>query len=132
MKRREATTTEMKIGNNMATMMSCRRSALNKNKTYFCLIILIVIATFSSSVLMVGAADDTATTSNDDAVFRWASTGGGWRAMFACIGYANVFQQAGLFTEDSSLFSAIVSILHVLSVLCTVPKKCFCGWKKYY
>lgn len=27
--------------------------------------------------------------------------------MFACIGFANVFQQAGLFTEDSSLFSSI-------------------------
>lgn len=40
---------------------------------------------------------------------RWASSGGGWRAMFASIGFANVFQQAGLFSNDSSKFSAIVS-----------------------
>lgn len=40
---------------------------------------------------------------------RWASSGGGWRAMFASIGFANAFQQAGLFFNDSSKFSAIVS-----------------------
>lgn len=39
----------------------------------------------------------------------WSSTGGGWRAMFADIGYANIFQQAGLFTSNSSRFSAVVS-----------------------
>jgi hypothetical protein len=40
----------------------------------------------------------------------WASTGGGWRAMFGCVGYANVFQQAGLFTADSSHFDAISTV----------------------
>ncbi|CAB9501540.1 expressed unknown protein [Seminavis robusta] len=54
-------------------------------------------------VLSLARADDS------DAVFRWSSTGGGWRAMFACVGFANVFQQAGLMTEDSSLFSAIAT-----------------------
>lgn len=38
---------------------------------------------------------------------RWASSGGGWRAMFASIGFANVFQQAGLFSQNSSKLSAI-------------------------
>ena len=38
----------------------------------------------------------------EDSVFLWSSTGGGWRAQFACVGYANVFQQAGLFTPTSS------------------------------
>lgn len=38
---------------------------------------------------------------------RWASSGGGWRAMFGAMGFANVFQQAGLFSADSSEFSAI-------------------------
>lgn len=38
----------------------------------------------------------------------WASTGGGWRAMFADMGYANVFQQAGLLTDNSSRFSGVV------------------------
>ena len=46
---------------------------------------------------------------SDDEIFLWSSTGGGWRAMFACVGYVNLFRQAGLFTEDSSLFDAIVS-----------------------
>mmetsp|Transcript_18470 Transcript_18470/g.39991 ORF Transcript_18470/g.39991 Transcript_18470/m.39991 type:complete len:752 (+) Transcript_18470:440-2695(+) len=39
----------------------------------------------------------------------WSSTGGGWRAMFACVGYANIFKQAGLLTRDRSEFSAIAT-----------------------
>ena len=41
-------------------------------------------------------------------VLLWSSTGGGWRAMFADIGFANIFQQAGLFDENSTEFSGIV------------------------
>ncbi|CAB9522859.1 expressed unknown protein [Seminavis robusta] len=55
-------------------------------------------------VLSLARADD-----DTDTVVRWSSTGGGWRAMFACVGFANVFQQAGLMSEDSSLFSAIAT-----------------------
>jgi len=40
----------------------------------------------------------------------WSSTGGGWRAMFADVGYSNIFQQAGLLTGNSSRFSAVVSL----------------------
>jgi hypothetical protein len=50
----------------------------------------------------------------NDTLFRWSSTGGGWRSMFAWAGFANTFQQAGLLTEDASLFSAIVSDHHVI------------------
>jgi len=51
--------------------------------------------------------------SNDGGVnIRWASSGGGWRAMFASIGFANVFQQAGLFSANASKFKAIVSAEH--------------------
>jgi len=46
---------------------------------------------------------------NKNNVFRWSSTGGGWRSMFATVGYANVFQQAGLLSQVESLFSGIVS-----------------------
>ncbi|CAB9509278.1 expressed unknown protein [Seminavis robusta] len=62
-------------------------------------------------VLTAIASAATATpNNNDDAVFRWSSTGGGWRAMFACIGFSNVFRQAGLFSEDApSLFSGIAT-----------------------
>ena len=49
-----------------------------------------------------------------DTVFRWSSTGGGWRSMIACAGFANVFHRAGLLTEDASLFSAIVSTLEII------------------
>ena len=38
----------------------------------------------------------------------WASTGGGWRAMFAGMGYANVFHQAGLLTHNASRFTGVV------------------------
>lgn len=36
--------------------------------------------------------------------YRWASTGGGWRAMVADMGFANLFQQAGLLSSPQ--FSA--------------------------
>lgn len=61
---------------------------------------------FYSSILLLSASASAATLP-PDVDFRWSSTGGGWRAMFACVGFANVFQKAGLFTEDSSLFSSI-------------------------
>lgn len=46
---------------------------------------------------------------SDDGIWLWSSTGGGWRAMFACVGYVNLFRQAGLLTAESSLLDAIVS-----------------------
>jgi len=43
--------------------------------------------------------------------YRWASTGGGWRAMVADMGFANLFHQAGLIggqqQQDGAAFSAI-------------------------
>lgn len=42
-------------------------------------------------------------------VLLWSSTGGGWRAMFADIGYANVFQQAGIMGENFTNFDSVVS-----------------------
>mmetsp|Transcript_36922 Transcript_36922/g.75244 ORF Transcript_36922/g.75244 Transcript_36922/m.75244 type:complete len:119 (-) Transcript_36922:125-481(-) len=47
----------------------------------------------------------------------WSSTGGGWRAMFACVGYANIFKQAGLLTRDRSEFSAIVSFTQCAAMI---------------
>ena len=58
----------------------------------------------ASSLVGVKAQDE------EDVVMRWSSTGGGWRSMFACIGYANAFQQAGLFRNGKSHFSAIVRV----------------------
>ncbi|CAB9520255.1 expressed unknown protein [Seminavis robusta] len=46
---------------------------------------------------------------SEDEVFVWSSTGGGWRAMFACVGYVNLFRQAGLFNQDSSRFAQIAT-----------------------
>lgn len=48
----------------------------------------------------------------DDAIIRWTSTGGGWRSMVACMGFGNLFYQAGLLentssSSSSSLLSAI-------------------------
>lgn len=40
----------------------------------------------------------------------WSSTGGGWRAMIADIGYANVFQQAGIFGENYNNFDTIATV----------------------
>ena len=45
----------------------------------------------------------------------WASTGGGWRAMFADVGYVNVMAQAGLFpnttnTTEEDSFSVLKSV----------------------
>ncbi|CAB9505333.1 expressed unknown protein [Seminavis robusta] len=46
----------------------------------------------------------------DDTDIIWSSTGGGWRAMFADIGYVNVFQQAGLMTHNSTRFSQVSTV----------------------
>lgn len=41
-------------------------------------------------------------------VLRWVSSGGGWRAMAASMGFANVFKQAGLIDDsEASKFSAM-------------------------
>jgi len=40
----------------------------------------------------------------------WASSGGGWRSMAGEMGFANVFAQAGLITNESSAFSAVSTI----------------------
>ena len=62
------------------------------------------------------AADEKSTNDSDGQrpLLRWASTGGGWRSQFACVGFANLFAQSGLFAQDggeqsssSSAFSAI-------------------------
>ena len=59
--------------------------------------------------ILVGVAAAAETTETETTIpLLWASTGGGWRAMFADVGYANIFQQAGLFTESSSRFSGVV------------------------
>ena len=51
----------------------------------------------------------TTAAAQEDDVLLWSSTGGGWRAMFADVGYANLFKQAGLMTPTSTRFSGIVS-----------------------
>ncbi|CAB9522678.1 expressed unknown protein [Seminavis robusta] len=64
---------------------------------------LLLLLASSSTTCTVQAA----TQQDDDVVFRWTSTGGGWRAMFAGMGFANLFQQAGLMDDDHTHFSAI-------------------------
>lgn len=44
----------------------------------------------------------------EETVLRWVSSGGGWRAMAASMGFANVFKQAGLIDDsEASKFSAM-------------------------
>lgn len=63
------------------------------------------LATLLAACPLAGAA----LADSDDSVFLWSATGGGWRSMFACVGVANVFQQAGLFSADSSKFRSIAT-----------------------
>lgn len=64
-----------------------------------------------TSVLLMGVVASTMAQkeagSDVDYEYRWTSTGGGWRAMFACIGFSNVFQQAEILNDRGSRFSAI-------------------------
>jgi hypothetical protein len=46
---------------------------------------------------------------NNDYVLRWASSGGGWRAMAANCGYTGAFAATGLITAEGSKFTAISS-----------------------
>jgi len=34
---------------------------------------------------------------------RWASTGGGWRSQFACVGFANLFQKLNIISKFSAI-----------------------------
>ena len=66
-----------------------------------------------AEVQHVAADERTNDTDGQRPLLRWASTGGGWRSQFACVGFANLFAQSGLFAQDggetssSSAFSAI-------------------------
>lgn len=37
---------------------------------------------------------------DDEAIIQWSSTGGGWRSMVACMGFANLFQKSSLLLPD--------------------------------
>ena len=56
------------------------------------LLVCIVVSGLLTPTSFVGAAKDD---NNVDYVLRWASSGGGWRAMVANLGYANAFAQTG-------------------------------------
>lgn len=51
-----------------------------------------------------------ASAQENDEVLLWSSTGGGWRAMFADVGFANVFRKAGLMTRNSTRFSGVATV----------------------
>jgi len=55
------------------------------------------------------AAPDDDQRQGDDAGYdlRWASSGGGWRAMTSNMGFANAFAKAGLINETSCAFRGI-------------------------
>ena len=68
----------------------------------------------NAQVQHVAADERTNDSGGQRPLLRWASTGGGWRSQFACVGFANLFAQSGLFAQDggeqsssSSAFSAI-------------------------
>ena len=62
-----------------------------------------------TTTVVVAQQEQEADGSDHDGGLLWSSTGGGWRAMFADIGYANIFRQAGLMDETSTKFDAVVS-----------------------
>jgi hypothetical protein len=66
----------------------------------------LVLTAFLLSVL---TRESVSLTDNDDApyVLRWASSGGGWRAMAANCGYTSSFAATGLITSEDSKFTAI-------------------------
>lgn len=67
--------------------------------------LLVLFLCLDSNAIISAQNDD----DEEEYVYRWSSTGGGWRAMFACVGFANVFQQAGILNAENSRFSAIAT-----------------------
>jgi len=80
---------------------------------FFVIIIIVAAAEEAGNNITSPSSTPSSTPSSH---ILWSSTGGGWRAMFADIGYSNIFQQAGLFTGNSSRFSAVVSSLGSMCV----------------
>ena len=80
---------------------------------FFFFVIIIVAAAAAAAAEEAGndiTSPSSTPSSTPPSHMLWSSTGGGWRAMFADIGYSNIFQQAGLFTGNSSRFSAVVRL----------------------
>jgi hypothetical protein len=63
----------------------------------------LVLTVFLLSVFTKSSVSQT----EDDYVLRWASSGGGWRAMAANCGYTGAFAATGLITAEDSKFTAI-------------------------
>jgi hypothetical protein len=63
----------------------------------------LVLTVFLLSVLTKSSVSQT----EDDYELRWASSGGGWRAMAANCGYTAAFAATGLITTEDSKFTAI-------------------------
>lgn len=61
----------------------------------------------AATLLLLFCRYQAAGAENAESVLRWASSGGGWRAMSNNVGFANLFSQAGLINQTSSKFTAI-------------------------
>ena len=86
-----------------------------KDGSIFRLLLAVAVVSLApnAQVQHVAADERTNDSGGQRPLLRWASTGGGWRSQFACVGFANLFAQSGLFVKDggeqssSSAFSAI-------------------------
>ena len=70
------------------------------------LLILLLLCMPSSSLAVDSSPGDNTDTTTIAPTLRWASTGGGWRSQFACVGFANLFGQLGIMSKFSAISTA--------------------------
>ena len=73
------------------------------------LFLLVFGRNYNTAIMAQEIVEDNDNSNENNNILLWSSTGGGWRAMFADIGYANVFHQAGIMDESSNEFDSVVS-----------------------
>ena len=68
---------------------------------------LLLLVLFLSSLTDASNNDETESTTSQINIpaptLRWASTGGGWRSQFACVGMANLFSKLNIITKFSAI-----------------------------
>ena len=61
---------------------------------------ILLLTIWCTSLLVSGETSHTDTAAT---TLRWASTGGGWRSQFACVGFANLFEQVDVLSKFSAI-----------------------------
>lgn len=103
-----------------------------KNGGIFCILPAVAVIITISLALQHVAADETSDSADQRPLLRWASTGGGWRSQFACVGFANLFARSGLFVQDGGEPSSASASASAFSAISTTSGASWFSTQLFY